>query len=75
MVQKVKRAEKGVYIERNVAPIFNEGSSERYTNYWMVLQNYRGDDWGVIGIQVEMSVYDRLIPESVIEEPYTLSFI
>ena len=30
---------------------------------------------GVIGMQVKMDDYNQLIPEAVIEEPYTLSLI
>ena len=66
----MQQSENGVFIERNVAPIFDADSDERYTNYWMAMKNFEGEVWGVIGIQVKMDAYDRLIPSPVIEEPY-----
>ena len=39
------------------------------------MKNFEGEVWGVIGIQVKMDAYDRLIPSPVIEEPYQLSLI
>ena len=40
-----------------------------------MLKDENGYPVGVIGMQVKMSEYMQLIPEAVIEEPYTLSLI
>ena len=31
--------------------------------------------WGVIGIQIKQKHYGKIIPTSVLEEPYQISFI
>ena len=66
----------GVHIERNQKGFFYIADDENYyTNYWMQLLDSDGTILGVIGMQVKMEDYNQLIPEAVIEEPYTLSLI
>ena len=55
--------------------MFDPEDISRYTNYWMQLKDHEGNFVGVIGIQLSMSEYDRLIPPAVIENPYSLSLI
>ena len=49
--------------------------SKKYTRYWKALEDENGATFGVIGIQVDIASYEKLIPLSVIEEPYSVSFI
>lgn len=80
LLRKVVTSDKGIYIERKVPYIFDPNTlfldgEGRYTFYWMALNDHHGKVVGVIGMQVDMSVYDRLIPSAVIEDPYSLSLI
>ena len=73
---KVQESPTGVHIERNQKGFFYIADDETYyTNYWMQLLDSDGTILGVIGMQVKMEDYNQLIPEAVIEEPYTLSLI
>ena len=66
----------GVYIERNVPSMYEPDQSLRFTNYWMAIyDNDTKEAIGTIGYQVELEMYERLIPSPVIEEPYSLSMI
>ena len=55
--------------------IYGTDESKLYTNYWKPLLNEVGQTIGLIGLQVDITNYEKLIPEPVIEEPYSLSFI
>ena len=70
-------SDKGVYIERNVPNFYETDATKRFTNYWMAINEGGTTDEpiGVIGYQVELAMYERLIPSPVIEEPYSLSLI
>lgn len=63
------------YIERNVMNQYNLEDTKRYTNYWMALTDDQNEMIGVLGLQVDIKSYNELVPNPVIEMPYSLSFI
>lgn len=68
-------SEKGYFIDRTTSGYFEnfkvaEGSwDQKYMTYWTK------HDRGLIGLQLSHSDYDNLLPSSVLEKPYSLSFI
>ena len=50
---------KGVYIERNVPNFYDTDTTQRFTNYWMAINEGGTTDVpiGVIGYQVELEMY------------------
>ena len=46
-----------------------------FTNYWVQIHDVDGNALGLIGIQFETKEYIKIIPFTVLEEPYNLSFI
>jgi len=63
------------YIERNVMNQYDLEDTKKYTNYWMALTDDQNEMIGVLGLQVDIKSYNELIPNPVIEMPYSLSFI
>ena len=53
----------------------NTGKAKLFTNYWVPIHDTNGNALGLIGLQFETLEYEKLIPYTVIEEPYNLSFI
>ena len=53
----------------------NTGQAKLFTNYWVAIQDVDGNPLGIIGLQFETNEYIKLIPFTVLEEPYNLSFI
>ena len=68
-------SEKGYFIDRTTSGYFEnnqnaEGSwDQKYMTYWTK------HDRGLIGLQLSHSDYHNLLPSSVLEKPYSLSFI
>ena len=68
-----------MYIERNVPYMFGDEKDKgsRYTNYWIGIRDL--DDpskiIGLMGLEFDMNEYYKLIPKTVIEEPYQASII
>ena len=65
----------GYFIDRTTSGYFPNARSpdgpwdHKYMTYWTK------HDRGLIGLQLSHSDYDNLLPSSVLEEPYSLSFI
>ena len=65
----------GYFIDRTTSGYFPDARSpdgpwdHKYMTYWTK------HDRGLIGLQLSHSDYDNLLPSSVLEEPYSLSFI
>ena len=80
--RKVDQSAKKIYIERNVPNLFfpseieeSTGQPRLFTNYWVQINDINGNALGLIGLQFETKEYIKIIPFTVLEEPYNLSFI
>ena len=65
-----------VLIERHVRNIYDTQDGTYYTNYWIELErDWRNNVVGLLGLQVSMKAYDRLIPPAVLEDPFGISML
>lgn len=72
------------FIERNAAnyfggpgqvdPVTDDANSERFVTFYSPI-NPSDKREGIIGLQLNQQDYDQLVPSTVLEEPYELSFI
>jgi hypothetical protein len=72
------------YIERNAAnyfgglgqvdPVTEDSDGERFVTFFSPI-NPSDKLEGIIGLQLNQKDYDQLVPSTVLEEPYELSFI
>ena len=68
-------------IQRNENDYFSDSTTptpdeERLVSYFTPIGNAtETTPWGVIGIQIKQKNYEKIIPTSVLEEPYQISFI
>ena len=66
----------GYYIERNAGDFFGSpDSEERFSTYWSALKDANQNKVGVIGLQLSQDKFFELLPSTVLEEPYQLSFM
>ena len=66
------------YLERDTQHIFDfKGNNmETYINYWVPLVDKQQNTvYGAVGLQLKQSDYLDLIPSSVMEQPYAVTFI
>lgn len=67
--------ENAVLIDRKVKNVYDSTDLNDYTNYWSQLRDTTGRVIGLMGLQVKMEAYDKLIPPAVTEEPFGISLM
>ena len=66
----------GYFIERDAGDYFGESDSRaRFTTYWAALKDKNQQKVGIIGLQLSQDKFYDLLPSTVLEAPYQLSFI
>ena len=64
------------YIERDAGDFFGSvDSRERFSTYWATIRDGNSAKVGAIGLQLSQDKFYDLLPSTVLEEPYQLSFI
>ena len=61
----VNLGDEGVLIERSAENFYDGADKTKYTNYWMMLRDDAGMV-GVLGIQVNIQSYEKLVPPVII---------
>ena len=74
--QKIRFNDTRYSIERNAENYFTQTSETgKFTTFWAPIKQYNSTVIGAIGLQLSQDEYYRLLPKSVIEKPYELSFM
>ena len=67
MLSRTLNSDFQVLVERGAKNIFDLEDEALYTNYWYPMKDQLGDYIGVIGMQLDMALYNEMIPSPVIE--------
>ena len=64
-------------IQRNARHPFDfyESNTISYVNFWIPLVNDRDYVFGAVGLQLKQADYEKLVPSSVMEKPYSVTYI